>query len=516
MSGSYANVMQHLEQSLPLVQHYAEFDVQKTQQELQKNAENSKLQVMLYGAYNAGKSTLVNALLGAEQAKVNDIPTTDKIDVYDWNGITLLDTPGVNAPIDHEETTEAQLKCIGAMLFVIREGDLDAKNLYERLFDITKRSKKAFIILNHQFSNEDDKIKAIQKINSNIVNLATQYGVTNQQMADIITVPINARTALTGRLKNHEKLIAHSGYSHFMQLFEQWITQQDEENQKFDIFKNQVDERWYQPILAKIKPQVIKTDSEEISNLRDDKRLHESEKIAAKTDIDNFIKQKVNEQKSQVLRVIETARSASDADNQIQQIFTPLGSEIEARIEQNFARVNQRLAALVGEVTLPTKHVSPDSNILLEQLTEQLKGALANPENLKKILLTGRGLKIPGLKGRWEKTLGAWAGRAAVVVQVATFFYDAHQANQAQEKQNQQQRQQTMQIHQATEQVCDSVISLFAESAKEAISEQFDEQIQLVNTKLKAISDQGSQLKTDYARLEELREQMLNFNYINA
>ena len=48
---------------------------------------------MLFGAYNAGKSTLINALLGEERAVVGDIPTTDAVHRYDWDGHIMLDTP---------------------------------------------------------------------------------------------------------------------------------------------------------------------------------------------------------------------------------------------------------------------------------------------------------------------------------------------------------------------------------------------------------------------------------------
>ena len=39
---------------------------------------NPEAVIMIYGVYNAGKSTLINALLGKDEAAVEDIPTTDR------------------------------------------------------------------------------------------------------------------------------------------------------------------------------------------------------------------------------------------------------------------------------------------------------------------------------------------------------------------------------------------------------------------------------------------------------
>ena len=43
---------------------------------------NLKPQIMMYGIYNAGKSSVINALIGKDVAKVADIPTTDNVDLY--------------------------------------------------------------------------------------------------------------------------------------------------------------------------------------------------------------------------------------------------------------------------------------------------------------------------------------------------------------------------------------------------------------------------------------------------
>ena len=52
--------------------------------------------IMVYGVYNAGKSTLINALIGQNIAPAGDIPLTDRVDEYRWGQYAILDTPGVD------------------------------------------------------------------------------------------------------------------------------------------------------------------------------------------------------------------------------------------------------------------------------------------------------------------------------------------------------------------------------------------------------------------------------------
>lgn len=77
---------------------------------------DARLKLVIVGAFNAGKSSLVNALTGAEVQIDADVATT-KSAPYDWRGITIIDTPGVHSEretIDHdaiarEETVGADL-----------------------------------------------------------------------------------------------------------------------------------------------------------------------------------------------------------------------------------------------------------------------------------------------------------------------------------------------------------------------------------------------------------------------
>ena len=68
------------------------------EQEVQSKIAQCNPTLMFYGVYNAGKSTLLNAIMGQAVASVADIPETHQVTGYKWNGYELFDTPGINGP----------------------------------------------------------------------------------------------------------------------------------------------------------------------------------------------------------------------------------------------------------------------------------------------------------------------------------------------------------------------------------------------------------------------------------
>ena len=98
---------------------------QKLRQELNTYRHQGMLSVVVVGQYGAGKSTLISALTGRRDIAIHSDMTTDQITRYNWQGIEVIDTPGLfTERQDHDEITYSAIAkadllifCLTSMLF---------------------------------------------------------------------------------------------------------------------------------------------------------------------------------------------------------------------------------------------------------------------------------------------------------------------------------------------------------------------------------------------------------------
>ncbi|MEQ9372533.1 MAG: GTPase [Coleofasciculus chthonoplastes F3-SA18-01] len=98
---------------------------QKLRQELNTYRHQGMLSVVVVGQYGAGKSTLISALTGRRDIAIHSDITTDQISRYNWQGIEVIDTPGLfTERQDHDQITYSAIAkadlvifCLTSMLF---------------------------------------------------------------------------------------------------------------------------------------------------------------------------------------------------------------------------------------------------------------------------------------------------------------------------------------------------------------------------------------------------------------
>lgn len=85
------------------------------------------LSLAFIGQYNAGKSSIIEALTGTGEVVVDANIATDRVIPVPWRGLRLIDTPGIYAQRpEHDQMTEKALASSDLLIFVITAEGFDA------------------------------------------------------------------------------------------------------------------------------------------------------------------------------------------------------------------------------------------------------------------------------------------------------------------------------------------------------------------------------------------------------
>lgn len=215
MREQFTTLHQLHQQALPLLRPYlGEDELAAYANELKTRTADQRAVVMVYGVYNAGKSTLINALLGEERAATGDVPQTDRVDEYQIGEISLLDTPGIDAPIAHENITQAQLERSDAVVFMLSsDGVFEEAATFARIGDILRARKPLLIVINNKsgFKPESAEYTALrEKFRSNLYDYFRDDEALLQQLDQVQDYLVNARSALNARLDGKQLLLERS------------------------------------------------------------------------------------------------------------------------------------------------------------------------------------------------------------------------------------------------------------------------------------------------------------------
>ncbi len=335
--------------------------------------ENTQPEIMVYGIYNAGKSSILNELIGKDLATVRDVPETDKVTYYEWQGYKLADTPGVSAPIEHENVTEKHLKKADIVLFVMSTtGSSEKQDNYDRMKMIADAGKKIIIVLNDKngdMGTNEEAIRQIkQKVDTNLRNTGIK-GVDGKYC--IVTV--NALRAHQGRLKDKPRLIEMSG----MEELKEVILTELKKTSSFDVLKSAIAQM--EKILADF---IQKLQEEENSALL--KKMNQvletfdREKINIRRQINLYIDLQTDQLASTLPQVIWDNSDKKDELNAV------MGREIEALGEKVQQEVAQQVADVVAILSMEMKsftEIKVDSH---GEDAESLKNILKNLDQVNR------------------------------------------------------------------------------------------------------------------------------------
>ena len=83
--------------------------------------EDGTVRIVFAGQYSAGKSSMLKVMTGREDIAVGASITTQEAHEYDWNGVSIVDTPGVHTELrpDHDAVTYEAISGADLLVFVV-------------------------------------------------------------------------------------------------------------------------------------------------------------------------------------------------------------------------------------------------------------------------------------------------------------------------------------------------------------------------------------------------------------
>lgn len=428
------------------VELQADFKPVATQFEEKRS--NPDISVMVYGVYNAGKSTLINALLGQDIAPTGDIPLTSEVHSYQWNNYAILDTPGVDAPLAHEVVAKEQMLKTDAVIFVVNpSGAAEEAKTLEKLVDLLEAKKKVFLVFNEKNPlAQEDFIRLKDQTRIRIQELAARRGM-NDVLHEVPMLKVNAARALKGRLTNHVGLINSSGYADLeLALYDFFAAiGQDDINNRLsnELYNFLLKAQHY--FSGKVQSKVVDTYNELIKKLQ-------SMQAASISNISVEIKHQAQNIKAKVKSAI--LKNPQGCNSVIEAIFTEASTAVTRVIEDELKHVSssfsddidaaeaiiQRHMVSASGYSIPEVETSAGEerssaiNITSDMVNEALGSvtSFTKPEHIVDGLKLVKEWFPSIMKGIGPKTMEKWGGLvvakwlpyAGTAVSVATSLWD--------------------------------------------------------------------------------------------
>lgn len=330
----------------------------QAQQEVQQLWQQDAIHIMLFGAYSAGKSTLINALRGTEEAARGETPTTDIVEQYRWGDLVLQDTPGVNAPVEHENITRDALVRADLVLFVIRAGDHDTMDVYRRLLGMIADGKPVMITLNYSAHGEDaaGNVTEIHRaISQNLLRLAPEYGVSEATLEQLTIYPMQFLSALKATLDNKRTLLLNSGLPALSEALTHWAAGSAAQQGRVQAVSGSLRHTLTQPALAAIAealPQGLSPDLVEAR--RQLRELHNKKaRLHARVDAE------AGRQAAQVRTTLADVYGSADVSSQ-QAVLESAYQEVQ---QQVFSYMLSELPELESTLTMGVGNLQGDANL---------------------------------------------------------------------------------------------------------------------------------------------------------
>ncbi len=177
------------------------------------------LRLVFAGQYSAGKSSILRALTGRDDIDVGEGITTQESHEYDWDGVKVIDTPGVHTSLrpDHDAAAYEQISAADLLVFVTTNEGLDshlAAHFRTLAIDRDKAHEMMLVVNKMQRAAAGNTPQAQDVIRADLSRLLTPFTAEELRTSFIDTEAFLDAQEEDEEFK--ESLLRKSGYAQFI------------------------------------------------------------------------------------------------------------------------------------------------------------------------------------------------------------------------------------------------------------------------------------------------------------
>ena len=187
--------------------------------------ENPILRVAFVGQYSAGKSTIISALTGNRKIKTGSGITTDKATPYSWNGIEIMDTPGIGTERqDHDNVTYKAIEQADLLIFCTTHMLLDNHIIkhFRKLAYEKRYGDKIMLVFNKLSAEAGNDDQKIANYRASMIKALHPYNLDEFSVCFF-----DAKDYCEGVDEDDKELIEISRFPDFIKALNQFVQERD-------------------------------------------------------------------------------------------------------------------------------------------------------------------------------------------------------------------------------------------------------------------------------------------------
>ena len=147
---------------------------------IKENADSGSIKLVFAGQYSAGKSSILKMLTGRNDIAIGAGITTQKAHTYDWNGMEVVDTPGIHTELrpDHDEISYGAISSADMLVFVVTNELFDsylADHFRKLAIDRDKAGEMILVVNKMERASEGNTLAQQEVIREDLRKVLAPY-----------------------------------------------------------------------------------------------------------------------------------------------------------------------------------------------------------------------------------------------------------------------------------------------------------------------------------------------------